>query len=119
MLETYQIDELLDTTAVLIGKLAQLSETADRMSTLSLAIQETCQGLKPRHDDMAQNLERFRRLQEVLRTYVYPPSTRELVEQTASGSESGSNSEMELERSPYNAHGAKAPNAECTAPLKR
>lgn len=119
VLETYQIDELLDTTAVLIGKLAQLSETADKMSTLSMAIQETCQVLKPKQDEMAQNLERFRRLQEVLRTYVYPPSTRELIEQAALDSESGANSDAELQRSSYTSHGANAPTADCTAPLKR
>lgn len=118
MLETYQIDELLDTTAVLIGKLAQLSEAADKMSTLSLAIQETCQVLKPKHDEMAQNLERFRRLQEVLRTYVYHPSTRELIDQAALDSESPSNLEAGVERSPYTARGANAPTADCTVPLK-
>lgn len=117
VLETYQIDELLDTTAVLVGKLCQLSETADKMNILSLAIQETCSALQPKQDEMAQNLERFRRLQEVLRTYVYPPSTRELIERMAPTPHPDSDSEME--RSHYATYGNNTPNAGSTAPLQK
>jgi hypothetical protein len=66
-----QLDELLDETSGLMDMILQLDQATKNMRTATEAIAQTCSGLKPKHSEMARELDRLRRLHEVLSSYVF------------------------------------------------
>lgn len=72
-----QFDELLGETATLLEDLAKLDQAAAEIKSLSSSVTDTYLRLKTRHDDMCRDLERLRRLEEVLQNYVFMQSALE------------------------------------------
>jgi len=66
-----QIDELLDDTAMLLDTLSQLEAEAGKVKKLSQSIANLLENMKPKHDRVSVDLDRMRRLQDVLRYYVF------------------------------------------------
>lgn len=66
-----QLDDLLEETAGLMDKLSQLDQASRTIKNVTDAILQSCVELKPRHTEMARDLERLRRLHEVLKSYVF------------------------------------------------
>ncbi len=72
-----QLEDLLDEIGELMDKLSQLDKAADNVRSITESIAQSCTDLKPKHDNMSEELERLSRLQEVLRAYVLPRSESE------------------------------------------
>ncbi len=66
-----QIEDLLSDTALLLGKLSKLDHAVNKVKDVSHSLAQVCSDLQPKHNLVAQDVERLRRLQEVLQGFVF------------------------------------------------